>query len=88
MRNGDYTPNRMEACKDSLLYLAKRKLDGNQETAVGIMCGGGTTYSYIFLNVYKQFSAQPVILEMTNQTDDLEFSISLFFFESAKTSSF
>ena len=43
MRNGDYTPNRMESCKDSLLYLAKRKLDGNQETTVGVMSGAGST---------------------------------------------
>ena len=39
--NGDILPSRFEAQTDALELLARRKLDENQESAVGLMTIGG-----------------------------------------------
>jgi 26S proteasome regulatory subunit N10 len=44
MRNGDFTPTRMEAQCDAANLISGAKTQSNPETTVGIMTSGGKTY--------------------------------------------
>lgn len=45
MRNGDYSPTRLEAQGDAAQLLANAKLNSNVENAVAIMTMGGSSYT-------------------------------------------
>ncbi len=44
MRNGDYSPTRLEAQKDAVLLLSNAKLMANVENSVSIMTVAGQSY--------------------------------------------
>ena len=43
-RNGDYSPSRLEAAKETSNFMASRKLIDNVENCVGVMTMGGLKY--------------------------------------------
>jgi 26S proteasome regulatory subunit N10 len=44
MRNGDYTPTRIDAQYDAATILAGAKINSNPENTVGIIAYGGKQY--------------------------------------------
>jgi hypothetical protein len=48
MRNGDYTPSRLEAQSDAATLLFNMKTQSNPENTVALMTMAGKTYSYFF----------------------------------------
>ena len=54
MRNGDYTPTRLEAQKDCVNILFGAKTQANPENTVGLltMAGKGYTHTYIYIYIY------------------------------------
>lgn len=51
MRNGDYSPSRLDAQSDAVQLLTNAKLNANVENAVSIMTMGGPSY----INWYKVY---------------------------------
>ena len=50
MRNGDYTPSRLEAQSDAVTLLFNAKTQSNPENKVALMTMGGKRYPYFIWN--------------------------------------
>lgn len=52
MRNGDYSPSRLEAQADAVQLLTNAKLNANVENSASIMTMGGDSYCAIYIGLY------------------------------------
>lgn len=77
MRNGDYSPTRLEAQNDAVQLITNAKLQANVENAVSIMTMGGPSYILIcfHLSINNYFSPK-VMVTLTPEQGKLMASIS------------
>jgi len=56
MRNGDYTPSRIEAQSDATIFLFNAKTRSNPENTVGMITMAGKRYLlYIYSKIFNKF---------------------------------
>ena len=49
MRNGDYTPSRIEAQSDATIFLFNAKTRSNPENTVGMITMAGKRYTFFYV---------------------------------------
>jgi 26S proteasome regulatory subunit N10 len=62
MRNGDYTPTRMEAQTDALNLISSVKIESNPESVVGVIaCGNRRSILLTTINLFTTFSPNVLV---------------------------
>lgn len=65
MRNGDYTPTRMEAQQDAVNLLCGAKTQANPENTIAIATGAGKAYKHNTPNTLTSFGRPEVLVTLT-----------------------
>jgi hypothetical protein len=60
MRNGDYTPSRLDAQYDAAVLLCDAKIEDNRESTVGMLTMGGKRCVPPFANMQRDVLAKRV----------------------------